>query len=490
MSSDANRLLLTSVREVTLGTTPNTPRMRTARLKGETLRFAPVFVKSEEIRADRMNADPIEVNVQNDGPVNGELSYPVAHSPFADWLESLFCNNWVDTPSRDNDGTADSVITDIGTTTDTLVCTTGAAFVAGHLVRNSGFALSANNGTFKVTTGGTTSLVSTSSGWSAEVAPPATARVKVVGFQGASGDITATASGLGSTVLDFTTLGLAVGQWVKNGGTAAGDKFATAADNDWARVTAIAAHALTLDNLPASWATDSGTGKTIKVFFGDTLKNGVLTLSQTLERGFLSQAVPTYIAQAGMVAGQGVFNFMSEQIATWTMTFGGMTGTQGTTPLDASPDAATTNASMAAAVNVGRIAENGTVVGGPNFVKSATVTINNNLRMLAAIRSDGLVGPVDIGKGSVDVTVATETYFGSNALLTKLFANTPTNINIRIAKNSQAMVWGFPRLTYTQGQANATAKNTDVMLPLTTDASIDTLTNAHVLLDRLEYFEA
>ncbi|MER8540245.1 phage tail tube protein [Mesorhizobium sp. M1334] len=487
--SDANRLRLSHVREATLGTTPTTPRMRTARLKGETLRFAPAFVTSEEIREDRMNSDPIKVNEMNDGPINGELSWPPNGSPFSDWLESLFCNTWVNTPSRDNDGTADSVITALTGTTDVVTCLTGAAFVASQIAKFTGFTDPANNGIFKCTTGHATSPVFLGAGFVTEAAPPAAARIKVVGFQGASGDILAAASGLTSTALNFTLMGLAVGQWIKIGGTAAGDKFATAACNGWARITAIAAAALTLDNLPTGWTTDAGTGKTVKVFFGDQLKNGVLTLGQTIERGFMDQAAPTYIAQRGMVVDQGVFNFVKEQVVTWTMTFAGLTGTQDTTSLDTSPDAATTNAIMAAAVNVGRIAENGTPVGGPNFIESATFTVKNNLRMIGGIRSDGLVGPEDIGKGSVDVNVNMGTYFGSNALLAKLFAGTATNINVRIAKNSQALIWAVPRLTYTDGQANATAKNTDTKLPLTSQASFDTLTSSHIMLDRLEYYE-
>jgi hypothetical protein len=273
------------------------------------------------------------------------------------------------------------------------------------------------------------------------------------------------------------------------GGTATGDKFATAACNGWARIIAIAANLLTLDNLPTGWTTDTGTGKTVKVWVGDTIKNGLLTLGQTLERGFLDQSVPTYIAQRGMVVDQGVFNFATKQIAKWAMTFAGLTGAESQTSLDSSPDDATTNAIMAAAVNVGRIAENGTVIGGPNFIESVDITVKNNLRMIGGIRSDGLVGPEDIGKGSVDATVAMSTFFGSDTLLAKLFSGVATNINIRIAKNSQAMVWALPRLTYTQGQTNATAKNTDTKLPLTSEASYDSLTQAHILLDRFEYYE-
>ncbi|TGP22293.1 MULTISPECIES: phage tail tube protein [unclassified Mesorhizobium] len=487
--TDANRLRLSHVREVTLGTTPGTPRMRKARITGENIRFAPTYVSSLELRSDRMNSDPIEVNITNQGAINGELSFPVDDSPFSDWLESLFYNSWSNQPFRDNDGAADSVITAVTTTNTEVTHTTGAAFVASQLVRFTGFGVANNNGVFKCTTGGTTTSRYVGSGITDEAAPAAAARMKVVGFQGSSGDITATSTGIGSTTLDFTTLGLTVGQWIKIGGIAAGEQFATAALNTFARITAIAANALTLDNLPAAWTTDTGTGKTLSVWVGDQLKNGTTQLGQTLERGFLGQDTPNYLISRGMVAGQATFNFVTEQIATWSITFQGLTGEQTTTSLDASPDDETTNAIMAAAVNVGRIAENGVIIANKNYIRSCTFTINNNLRNIGGIRSDGLVGPEAIGTGSCDVGVAIETYFGSSTLLTKLFNNTATNINVRIAKNSQAMIWAVPRVTFTDGSPNATAKNTDVMLSLQSQASKDTLTAAHVLLDRFEYYQ-
>lgn len=106
------------------------------------------------------------------------------------------------------------------------------------------------------------------------------------------------------------------------------------------------------------------------------------------------------------------------------------------------------------------------------------------------IRSDEQVGAVDIGTGSCDVTVTMETYFGSKVLLDKLFNSTLTNVNARIAKDNQALVYGVPRLTFTEGSVSAAGKNQDSMLPLTAMASKDPLTEAHILLDRLEYFEA
>lgn len=484
----ANRVRLSSVKEVTLGTTPGSPRMRDRRMTSETLKYMPEFMDSDEIRSDRMLGDPVKVMQGSQGGINGELSYPVDNSPFSTDLESAFANPWTNTPSRDNDGTADSVITDINAGTQVVTCTTGAAFVAGHLVRFSGFTAAANNGTFKCTTGSATVPAFVGAGLVADAAPAAAARMKVCGFQGASGDITATASGLGSTTLNFTTLGLNVGQWVKIGGTAAGDQFATAACNTWARITAIAANALTLDNLPGTWATDSGTGKTIKVWFGDFIKNGTTVISQTIEKGFLGQTVPTYIALNGMVVNTMEISMASRQKVTYAVNYMGMGGSSGTTALDASTDAPTTNAVFAGNANVGRLAEAGSQLASPNWAREFSVQINNNTRVREAVDS---VSPVDIQLGECTVTGKMSAYFGSQTLLDKFFQGTPSAINARVYKNNQGMVFDVPRATY-RGDGNpvVTGKNTDVMLPFDFQASYDTLTGAHITLSRLEYVEA
>jgi len=494
--TDSNRLRLTTIREQTFGVTPSpTPRMRTARITGESLSYSPQFVNSEELRDDRMSSDPIKVNEQNQGGINFELSYPVDNSPFSDFLQSLMYNAWQNTPQRDNDGTADSVITGVADTTDVVTVTTGDAFVAGHLVRQTGFSNAANNGVFKVTTGSATVPAMLGANFVAESAPPAAARMKVVGFEGASGDITALADGLGSTSLDFTTLGLRAGQWVKIGGTADGTTFAflvtagaTARGNAWARISATpTATKLPLDNLPSGWTTDSGTSKTIRVFFGDQIRNGVTRSSLTIERGFMGQTVPTYIVQRGMIVGQGDLSYTTEQIITGSFTLQGLAGSQGTTSLDGTPDAPTTNRIMSANVNVGRISESGAAVASPNFVRSAQITHNNNLRAITAV---GNVGAVDIGVGECQVEGTLETYFGSNALLAKLLAGDAGSINLRTAKDGQAVIDALPRVTFTGGAPSAGGKNQDVMISLTFQASKDTLTAAHRVIDRVEYFEA
>lgn len=459
------------------------------RITGESLSFAPNYVDSDEIRADRMLGDPIKNMQASSGGINFELSYPVDDSPLSEMFRSAMFNPWVNTPTRDNDGTADSIITALTVTTDVATVTTGAAFVTGQLARFSGFATPANNGVFKCTTGGATAPVFLGAGFVTDAAPAANARIKVVGFQGASADITATASGLGSTALNFTTLGLVVGQWLKVGGTATGDKFATAANNDWVRISGpITATAIPLDNLPVGWTADVGTGKTIKVWYGDQIKNGVTSSSMSIERGFLGQTVPTYIVNTGMQVGTLTLNIASKAKITGSAAFTGMGGGESTTALDASPDAVTTGLVMAANANVGRLGVNGSQLVGPNWASEISFVVDNALRTIESVDA---TAPVAVREGECKVTGKMSTYFGSDTELAAFYAGTTRPINCRVAKNSQAIILQVPRATYRDGgNPNATAKNTDVKIDFSFQASYDAATASHAIVDRLEYYES
>lgn len=489
--TSASRLRVTAVRESTPGTTPTTPRMRTVRLTGESLARTPEYMTSDEIRTDRMNSDPILGMISAGGGINFEFSYPVDESPMSEFLRSAMYSTWMNTPQRFNDGTADSVITAVTASSDTYTVTAGDAFAVGHLVRATGFTNAANNGIFRAQAGSNaTSVVAPSApGLADETAPPGTARLKVVGFQGASGDITATASGLGSTALDFTTLGPRVGQWIKVGGTAVGNRFNTGPNNAFVRITAISANALTLDNLPVGWAIDAGTGKTISVWFGDQIKNGVTDTALTIEKGFMGQAVPNYITYRGMRVSQAQLSMSTKEKVRGSFTFAGMGSGLDTTSLDASPDVETTNAVMSANVDVGRITEAGANACGSNFIRSLEINVNNNTRMIESICS---AAPVDVQPGEATVTGRLSTYFTDNALLTKFYNNTPTSLAVMLNKNSQAFITQVPRVTYTGGgNPAASGKNTDVMVDFEFTASkSQDGTDAHLIFDRLEYFEA
>lgn len=487
----ANRVQLATVRETTLGTTPNTPRMRGARFTGESLAFNQTFVDSMEIRSDRMLGDPIKTMASSQGAINIEVNYPVDNSPESDFLRSAFYSAWVNAPAFDNDGTADSIITDAGTVANTYAVTAGGASVKlGHLVRATGFTNAANNKAsgFRVASSTGTTIVGTALSLTAETAPPGTARLKVIGFMGASGDITAAAGGLASTALDFTTLGLLPGQWLKIDSTTTINGFATAANNDWIRISGtITATSIPCDNLPVGWSVDAGTSKTIAVYFGDYIQNGTTQTSLSIERGFLDQTVPTYIVNTGMVVNTYDLTITSKQVITGAVNFLGMGGSQSTVALDASIDATQTGQSMAANANVGRVAENGSTLTSPNWASNLKFQINNNNRQLEAVDS---TSPVGINSGECTVTGTLDTYFGSNALLTKFYAGTVTAINSRVTKNSQALIWQFPRVTYkANGNPQATGKNTDIHAVFDFSATFDSvLTLKQVQLDRVEWF--
>lgn len=485
--SDTNRVRLALIRETTLGALPGSPRMRIMRMTGESLAYKPQFISSDEIRSDRMNADPIKVNEQNAGGINFELTYPNDNGPLEELFASSLFNAWTKTNSRDNDGTADSIITAVTAAGGVITVTAGAAFVVGQLVRNTGYGQAANNGLFRCTTGSATVPAFITQGLVDEAAPAAAARMKVVGFQGVASDITATSTGLHSTLLDFTTLGLSVGQWIKpSSNVGGGFGFATAADDDWIRITAITATDLTCDNLPTGWGVDAGTGKTIRVFVTDFLRNGTTRRSLAAERGFLDQAAPTYILQKGFVANQLQMQWASEQVIKGSFDLMGMSGSQGTVANGATYDPASTGRAMSANVSVGRIAENGVAIGSPNYIRSLQFGINNNLRQLTAV---GFVGAVDIGAGENSGTGTAESYFGSNAFLAKLIAGTPSNLSARASIDNQSFGVTFPRVTFTDGAPSAGQKNADVTLPLQFQSSIDTLTNCHQQFDRAEYYD-
>lgn len=480
--TDSNLVRLTRITEVTYGTTP-AGEMTKVRVTGITLKYDINNIRSEEIRSDRLTPDLIQVGAR----VNGGFGFELSYGAFDEEIESAMFSTWQVMPVLLN-LTSDSTITAVTDSSDTFtVASGGASFKLGHMVRTSGFTNSANNGFFRVASStGTTVVVGGTPTLTDEAAPPAGARIKVVGFQGASGDITATSTGLGSTSLDFTTLGLAVGQWIKIGGSTSGEKFATAALNGFARITAIAATALTLDNLPTGWTTDAGSSKTITVYTSDYIRIGTTAKSFSYEEGFLGQAVPTYAVSSGMIVNSMALNIEAGAIVTGTFDFLGKVESVSTTSLDSTPTEAPTNDVMNAVNNVARISEGGAAITSPNYAKRLNFTLNNNLRERMAI---GTLGLVSIGVGDADVTGSVMTYFGDSTLYSKYTAGTATSIFTVVTNSGKANVFSFPKVKFEQGDKPASARNQDVMVELPFRALRDS--NGHQFqIDRFEEYAA
>lgn len=467
--SDTNRTKLGWVKEILYGVMPPTPAFRNLRIKSSGLTIAPKYKESAELRTDRMIGDEIHIADEAGGPVPMEVSWGSLDPLFEFALQSL----WNRTPVRDNNGTPDSVVTDVSAGTGIYTVTaaavpatdqSAAAFAIGHLVRAVGFTAGANSGLFRASAGSNIS-VTLGNASVAEPAPPGTARLKVVGFRGVAGDITATAGGLGSTLLNLTTLGLAIGQWIKIGGATVIEQFTgTPANNNWARITGIAAGALSLDNLPAGWGVDAGAAKTITVYIGDYIRNGLLSMSMAFEQQYPDLAVPEYDYLVGESLDQLAMTFKSNDIIEATATFVGADGSNVTARVAGATDiAAPTNDVLNTAANVGQIQDNGITLAGQAAVTSLDLTLMNSVRRKGGL---GSFSSTDIGLGAFRLNAKMSMYYASNVIRQKLLNSIASSWNMRIVDttapvNSRAYVLDIPKLKYKVGNPNNPGIDTD-----------------------------
>lgn len=165
-------------------------------------------------------------------------------------------------------------------TTDDFTVASSAAFKVGVLVLASGFVSSVNNGVHMIDgiTDGT--HVSTTSALATEGAGLGK-RIKIIGFQAPAGDLEMTAAVgntfvISSTVTELDALGLIPGEWVGIGDAAA-TSFADGADAlvGYARIAVdgISENAIAFDKATFAPITTDGAGKTVRLWFGDKVKN-------------------------------------------------------------------------------------------------------------------------------------------------------------------------------------------------------------------------
>ncbi|HET9893235.1 MAG TPA: phage tail tube protein [Mycobacterium sp.] len=225
-------------------------------------------------------------------------------------------------------------------TTSAYTVNANGALQAGTLVVPRGWATGANataNGTLQVVGASSTGTSIPVAGGVAETPSGYTVTLEAAGFRGASGDIQLNASGnLTSTVADFTTMGLVVGQAIWVGGTiGSGHDFATAAYRGFALVVAISANLLTLER--RQWtvgSADTGTGKTIDIYFGRLLRTVAFTdadyqePSYNLELTYLklqSGTTDEYVYSNGNLVDQVDIDGTAQGLIGLTLTFLGQT---------------------------------------------------------------------------------------------------------------------------------------------------------------------
>ncbi len=265
MSAKTNDMRLSFAPETSLGTLPGTPEWVEADRLG---------IDSWGSTVNKTEINPTNQNAMKEKGIVTDIDSTVGYN---NNLTISGLLNHVQGALRSNiKAQVQTTPTSVAATDDSFAhAAISAAVAEGSLIYARDFTNTANNGLHVVGAASTTIKTITTSVLVDEASPPANSRFNVVGVQGAAGDIEIDAdNNLTSTVLDFTTLGLNVGQSLWIGGSTAITQFDTADYIGLVRVKVITATKITIEERP--WtigAVDDGGTQTIQLFFGDFIRN-------------------------------------------------------------------------------------------------------------------------------------------------------------------------------------------------------------------------
>lgn len=355
----------------------------------------------------------------------------------------------------------------------------GPVFLATALVLGSGFGVAANNSVHALTAATATTL--TGSGFAVEAAPPSTARLQTVGVRGANADITMTYAGgvatLGSTILNFTTLGLSPGEWVYLGDDTLGNRFA---DNEgFARVKTIAANAIVFDITSWTPVTNLGVGKTISLYFGKFLRNEkdptlIVQKSVQFERKLGNDGNGTMAEYVvGSVGNELTLNMPQADKLTIDLGFigidteenDGLTGPKaGTRVLAADEEAINTSLDMVRSSLYLLSAASGTTAPQMLFgyLDEASLTISNGVTPNKAL---GVLGAFDLSAGDFTAGGSVTAYFTSMAAVQAVRNNTSCGMFNIFCRSNGGFVTDLPHLTLGGGRVSV-EKDTSIKLPV------------------------
>lgn len=452
------------------------------------------------INESRQRQKGVTVDLDASGGFNSDLT----QTNFQDLLQGFF---FADArPKGEEEPT--SVTVQAGDDTYEMTSTTG--FHVGDLVWASGFDDAENNGLKHVTAVVADTTIAVSETLVTDASPATGAKVVVVGVQGTAGDLDVDASGslpiITSTSLDFTTLGLIPGEWIRVGGNTAQTQFSNAVNNGFARIKSIATNALTLDKTQQTMATEASTTETVDLYFGRVLKNEsdptlIVRRTYQFERtlGKPDDAQPSQIQAeylVGSVANELTFNFNTADKITADLSFvsidhetiDGPTALKtGTKPALVSEDAYNTSNDFARVkMHVLDPADsNPTALFA--YLTEFTVAINNNVSPNKAI---SVLGAFDLTAGQFVVSGSATAYFANVSAIAAIRNNSDVTMDFTIVHGNAGEKTGvavdIPLITLGDGRANV-EQDQPITLPLTTDAGADRVFNHTLLMVFFDY---
>lgn len=369
------------------------------------------------------------------------------------------------------------------------------AFLVNHLVLLSGLAASSNNGLHVVTSFNAGGNVMEFSGSTlvADASPAATADVVAVGYQFASATVNVDADGTtsyprlvrASGSFDFTTLGLNVGEMIFIGGDLSAEKFSTAANNGFARVRSVAAAYIELDKTAQPMVDETGTGKTIRIFFGRVLQNelgtDIVRRTYQIERtlGVPDTDAPSdeqaeYIT--GAVLNTGALKVPTADKAMFDLGFVAINSEvrtaddglkSGTRPALVETDAFNTSSDVAR-IKLAEVVPNDSC---PDplfaYVEEITVNFDNNVSPNKAI---GVLGAFEVTTGTFAVTASLSAYFATVEAISAVRNNVDITFDMQLVKANAGISLDLPLVTLGNGKPDV-AQDTAIKIPLELEAA-------------------
>jgi hypothetical protein len=440
---------------------------------------------------------PIDPSRQNkkgtvtDLDASGAYNHDVVNDPnFFALLQGFFFATVREKPTTKPLNGAQIVVGAV-TTSDNKVAmpVTAAAFnVAGFITRWVGFGVAANNGLKVVVSADANDItVAASPDIADESNPPDSAYIEVVGYEFDTAEAGITKTGNVLSLTDsgngLAALGLIPGEWIYIGGDAATDGDSFVNNKGFARIKSIAAGTIVFDDTTFAGATETSTGKKIRIFFGNVLRNEkdpalIVRRSYQFERTLGLGDTDTQAEYLeGAVANEFTFTIPAAEKLNADLSFVAADNTYRSGEEDDEIKSEDEAASFIPAIGADAFNSTSDVyrmkmsVVDPThsnpadlfgFVTEATITINNGVTPNKAI---GVLGAFDTSAGNFVVGGSLTAYFTTIAAVKAVRANADVNFNIIVAAENSGFIYDIPLLGLGGGRVNV-EKDQPIMVPL------------------------
>lgn len=366
--------------------------------------------------------------------------------------------------AKHNGGTGQSFFIPTSASTTDYVVTALGALPAGTLVKGTGWVNAANNGLRVVGASSTGISIKVTGGVAETPGSAYLATVEVAGFRGASGDIKLDVNGnLTSTVADFTTMGLVAGQWIYVGGVpGSAFAFATSGYSGFAKI-AITPTANLITLARRAWtvgAADTGTGKTIDLYFCRWLRNVSTTDADYQEQSYQMElslsgigggGATEYVYAAGQMVGMFELDAPLASLVKTTISF------IGTNVTDPSTSRATGASTAPVSVAIDRF-NTSTTEPYIKFANAATeASVSTDIASwklsmdngITGQKQHGTLGPKRLIVGKLNVTMDLEVVVTQDDAIKACTANTTLTFGAGLRSTTGGVFVDVPSLKFT-----------------------------------------